>query len=43
MERILCADPALLDMIIQAGHEFEQEGVRALVGARGLERIDGDS
>ena len=35
MERILRADPALLDMIIQAGHEFEQEGVRALVGACG--------
>ena len=35
VERILRADPALLDMIIQAGHEFEQEGVRALVGACG--------
>lgn len=35
VDRIMCADPALLDLIIQAGHEFEQEGVRALVGACG--------
>jgi hypothetical protein len=35
VERILSADPALLDMIIQAGQEFEQEGIRALVGACG--------
>ena len=35
VERILGADPALLEMIIQAGHEFEQEGVRAMVGACG--------
>lgn len=35
VERIMCADPALLDMIIQAGHEFEQEGIRAMVGACG--------
>jgi len=35
VERIMSADPALLDMIIQAGHEFEQEGVRAMVGACG--------
>lgn len=35
VERIMHADPALLDMIIQAGHEFEQEGVRAMVGACG--------
>jgi hypothetical protein len=35
VERIMRADPALLDMIIQAGHEFEQEGVRAMVGACG--------
>lgn len=35
VERIMRADPGLLDMIIQAGHEFEQEGVRAMVGACG--------
>ncbi len=35
VERIMRADPVLLDMIIQAGHEFEQEGVRAMVGACG--------
>jgi len=35
VERIMRADPLLLDMIIQAGHEFEQEGVRAMVGACG--------
>ncbi len=35
VERIMGADPALLEMIIQAGHEFEQEGVRAMVGACG--------
>ena len=35
VERILRADPLLLDMIIEAGHEFEQEGVRAMVGACG--------
>ena len=35
VERIMSADPALLDMIIQAGHEFEREGVRAMVGACG--------
>ena len=35
VERIMRADPALLDMIIEAGHELEQEGVRALVGACG--------
>jgi Asp/Glu/hydantoin racemase len=33
--RILKADPGLLDLIIEAGHEFEQEGVRAMVGACG--------
>lgn len=33
--RILRADPALLDLIIEAGREFEQEGVRAVVGACG--------
>lgn len=35
VERIMSADPALLDMVIQAGHEFEQDGVRAMVGACG--------
>lgn len=35
VERIMRADPALVDMIIEAGHEFEQEGVRAMVGACG--------
>ena len=35
VERIMRADPALLDMIIRAGLELEQEGVRALVGACG--------
>jgi len=33
--RILRADPALLDLIIEAGREFEQEGVCAMVGACG--------
>lgn len=33
--RILAADPTLLDDIIAAGRELEQEGVRALVGACG--------
>ena len=33
--RILRADPGLLDLIIEAGREFEQEGVRAMVGACG--------
>lgn len=33
--RILQADPELLDLIIEAGHEFEQEGIRAMVGACG--------
>ena len=33
--RILRADPALLDLIIEAGHEFEREGIRAMVGACG--------
>ena len=35
VERITRADPGLLDMIIQAGEEFEREGVRAMVGACG--------
>jgi glycosyltransferase involved in cell wall biosynthesis len=35
VERIMRADPALLDMIVQAGHELEQEGARAMVGACG--------
>lgn len=35
VERILSADPSLADMIIQAGREFEQEGIRAMVGACG--------
>ena len=34
-ERILRADPGLLDLIIDAGRELEGEGVRALVGACG--------
>jgi Asp/Glu/hydantoin racemase len=33
--RIMRADPGLLDLIIEAGHELEQEGARALVGACG--------
>ena len=33
--RILQADPGLLDIIIEAGRELEQEGVRAIVGACG--------
>ncbi len=33
--RILRADPALLDMVIEAGRELAQEGARALVGACG--------
>lgn len=33
--RILRADPGLIDLIIEAGREFEQEGVRAMVGACG--------
>ena len=33
--RILRADPELLDLIIEAGHELEQEGARAMVGACG--------
>jgi len=33
--RILAADPALLDLIIEAGLELQREGVRALVGACG--------
>jgi hypothetical protein len=34
-ERILRADPTLLDLILQAGRELEMEGVRAIVGACG--------
>ncbi len=34
-EKILRADPALLDLVIAAGRELEQEGVRAIVGACG--------
>ena len=34
-QRILSADPSLADLIIEAGRELEQEGVRALVGACG--------
>ena len=33
--RILDADPGLLDLIIEAGREFQKEGVRAMVGACG--------
>jgi len=34
-EMIFRADPALLDMVLEAGREFEEDGVRALVGACG--------
>lgn len=34
-ERMLAGDPALLEDIIAAGRELEQEGVRAVVGACG--------
>jgi len=34
-ERILRADPALADLVIEAGKELQQEGVRAIVGACG--------
>ena len=33
--RILQADPGLLQLIVQAGHELEDDGVRAMVGACG--------
>mgnify|MGYP001031125619 CR=1 FL=1 len=33
--RIMRADPGLLDLIVEAGRELEQEGVRAMVGACG--------
>ncbi len=35
VEKIMSADPSLLEMIIEAGHEFEREGIRAMVGACG--------
>jgi hypothetical protein len=35
-ERIRAADPTLLNVIIEAGRELEQEGVRAVVGACGF-------
>ncbi|MBN2355935.1 aspartate/glutamate racemase family protein [candidate division KSB1 bacterium] len=35
VNRIMSADPDLIDMIIQAGREFQQEGIRAMVGACG--------
>jgi len=34
-ERILAGDPGLIDLIVAAGRELQQEGVRALVGACG--------
>jgi hypothetical protein len=33
--QILIVDPAFLDMILEAGNELEQQGVRAIVGACG--------
>ena len=35
VEMIMRADPLLLEMLLEAGHEFEQEGIRAMVGACG--------
>jgi hypothetical protein len=35
VEMIVKGDPALLNMILEAGHELQQEGARALVGACG--------
>ncbi len=31
--KILSADPALLDLIVEGGRELEKQGVRAIVGA----------
>ncbi len=35
VERILRADPALLDLVIEGGKELQKQGVRAIVGACG--------
>jgi len=35
LEQILCGDPALLPLIVRAGNELVQQGVRCLVGACG--------
>ena len=35
VERIMRADPALVELVIEAGREFEREGIRAMVGACG--------
>jgi len=35
VERILRADPALLDLVIEGGKELQKHGVRAIVGACG--------
>jgi len=35
VDMIMRSDPALLEMVIEAGRELEREGVRALVGACG--------
>jgi hypothetical protein len=34
-DRIHSADPSMVDLIVEAGRELEQEGVRAIVGACG--------
>ena len=33
--KILSADPALLDLIVEGGRELEKQGVRVIVGACG--------
>lgn len=35
VERILKADPAILDLVIKGGEELQRQGVRAIVGACG--------
>lgn len=35
-KQVSTSDPILLDMIVEAGKEFEQQGVRAIVGACGF-------
>ena len=35
VERILKADPAILDLVIEGGKELQRQGVRAIVGACG--------
>ena len=35
-EQVLTPDPALLDVIVEAGKEFEQQGARAIVSACGF-------